>query len=379
MPWGNQGGGWQGGGGRGPWGQGPRGGGAPQPPNLEELLRRGQDRFRNLLPGGFKGGRGVTLIIAVLFAIWMASGFYKVLPDEQGVVLRFGAWIKTTQPGLNYHLPYPIEMVLTPKVTRVNTTEIGFRTGDGGGGARDVPAESLMLTGDENIVDIDFSVQWLIKDAGQMLFNIKDPSPYPFDIDGPQETVKNVAESAMREVIARSQIQRIMTDDRGSLQGLQADVTKLMQEMLDNYKAGIEITQVNLQKAAAPTKDVIAAFNDVQAAQTDRGRLQNEAEAYGNDIIPRARGDAEKLIQGAQAYKQQVIAQAQGEAARFLSNLNAYKQAKDVTARRLYIETMEQVFKGMNKVIVDEPPGSPGVLPYLPLPNLRPKPAGAPQ
>ncbi|HUN51707.1 MAG TPA: FtsH protease activity modulator HflK [Candidatus Sulfotelmatobacter sp.] len=378
MPWGNQGGGWQGGGGRGPWGQGPRGGGGgPQPPNLEELLRRGQDRFRSLMPGGFKGGRGVTLVIAVLFAIWMASGFYKVQPDEEGVVLRFGAWIKTTQPGLNYHLPYPIEMVLKPKVTRVNTTEIGFRTSDTGG--RDVPAESLMLTGDENIVDIDFSVQWLIKDAGQMLFNIKDPSPYAFDIEGPQQTVKDVAESAMREVIARSPIQRIMTDDRGSLQGIQADVQKLMQEMLDSYKSGIEITQVNLQKAAAPTKEVIAAFNDVQAALTDRGRMQNEAEAYSNDIIPRARGDAEKIIQGAQAYKQQVIAEAQGEAARFLSNLNAYKQAKDVTARRLYLETMEQVFKGMNKVIVDEPPGSPGVLPYLPLPDLRKKPTGGGQ
>jgi membrane protease subunit HflK len=264
-------------------------------------------------------------------------------------------------------------------VTRVNTTEIGFRSNnvDRGGGIRDVASESLMLTGDENIVDIDFSVQWLIKDAGQMLFNIKDPTLDQFDIEGPRDTVKAVAESAMREVIARSQIQRIMTDDRGSLQGLQADVLKLMQEMLDNYKAGIEITQVNLQKAAAPTEEVIAAFNDVQAAQTDRGRAQNEAEAYRNDIIPRARGDAEKLKQGAEAYKQQVTAQAQGEAARFLSVLNAYKQAKDVTAKRLYLETMEQVFKGMNKVIVDQPPGSAGVLPYLPLPELRKKPAGA--
>ncbi|HYM30327.1 MAG TPA: FtsH protease activity modulator HflK [Candidatus Cybelea sp.] len=374
MPWGNQGGGWQGGG-RGPWGQGSRPDG-PQPPNLEDLIKRGRERLRSVLPGGFGGSFGVTLAVLVVVAIWLASGIYRVLPDEQGVVLRFGEWIKTTQPGLNYHLPYPIETVLTPRVTRVNRMDIGFRSNVGErGGIHDVPAESLMLTGDENIVDIDFSVFWVISDAGQMLFNIKDPGPGQFDIDGPQATVQAVAESAMREVIGRNLIQRILTEGR---QPVEAATQKLMQEVLDSYKAGIQITQVNLQKVDPPAQ-VIDAFRDVQAAKADRDRSQNEAEAYRNGIVPRARGDAEKAIQSGQAYKQQAIAEAQGEAARFLSVLGAYRQSKDVTARRMYIETMEQVMRSVNKVVIDEAPGSGNVLPYLPLPELRKKPAGSGQ
>ncbi len=362
MPWSNQGGGgWQGGG-RGPWGQGPRSPGGSQPPNLDELLRRGQERLRGMLPGGFSGLRGILLGLGVIVLIWAASGFYRVSPDEQGVVLRFGQWIKTTEPGLNYHLPYPIETVLTPRVTRVGRIDIGFRTGettDHGTATRPVDEESLMLTGDENIVDIDFSVFWVIKDAGQYLFNVEDP----------EATIKAVAESAMREVIARNQIQRILTEGRAPIE---AATQKLMQQILDSYQAGVEVTQVNLQKADPPAA-VIAAFRDVQAAKADKEREQNIAEAYSNDIIPRARGDAEKIVLQAEAYRQKVIAESQGEAARFLSVLTQYRLAKDATVRRMYLDTMEQVLAGVNKVIVDEPKGGTGVLPYLPLPALKPQ------
>lgn len=359
MPWSNQGGGWQGGG-RGPWGQGPRGPGGSQPPNLDDLLRRAEDRLRGLMPGNFGGWRGIVLAIGVIILIWAASGFYRVSPDEQGVVLRFGKWVETTQPGLNYHLPYPIETVLTPRVTRVGRIDIGFRTSgtDHGTSTRPVDEESLMLTGDENIVDIDFSVFWVIKDAGAYLFNVEDP----------EATIKAVAESAMREVIARNPIQRILTEGRAPIE---AATQKLMQQVLDSYNAGVEITQVNLQKADPPAA-VIAAFRDVQAAKADKEREQNIAEAYANDIIPRARGDAEQIVLQAEAYRQKTIADAQGEAARFLAVLAQYKQAKDATVRRMYLDTMEQVLSGANKVVLDEPKGSPGVIPYLPLPALRP-------
>jgi membrane protease subunit HflK len=358
MPWNSQ-GGWQGGGGRGPWGQGPRGGG-PQPPDLEELLRRGQDRFRGMLPSGPVGGRGIVVVALVLVAIWLASGFYRVLPDEQGVVLRFGRWVESTQPGLRYHLPWPVETALTPKVTRVNREEIGFRTGGEGTQRQraqlDVAEESLMLTGDENIVDIDFTVFWVIDDAGKFLFNIENP---PI-------TIKAVAESAMREVVGKNQIQRILTEGRAPVE---LGTQQLMQRILDDYGAGVRITQINLQKVDPPGA-VIDAFRDVQAAQADRERVQNEAEAYRNDIIPRARGEAQRNLQQAEAYKQQVIANAQGDAARFLSVLKEYRLAKDVTAKRMYIETMEQVLRGMNKVIIDQKDGT-GVVPYLPLPDLQ--------
>ena len=205
MPWNSQGGGgspWgSGGGGRGqgPWGSG--GGGGQQPPNLEDMLRRGQDKLRSIMPGGVGSSRGIILVLLIAIAVWLASGFYRVQPDEQGVVLRFGAWNRTTQPGLNYHLPAPIETALTPSVTRVNRVDIGFRSAgasSSGAGSRDVPEESLMLTGDENIIDVEFTVFWVINDAGKYLFNIRNP----------EQTVKAAAESAMREVIGRSSIQR---------------------------------------------------------------------------------------------------------------------------------------------------------------------------
>ncbi len=371
MPWNNQGNG-GGGGDRGPWGrgggQGPTGGNGPggQPPDLEELLRRGQDRFRGSVPRGFFGLRGIIIAGLVIIVLWLASGFYRVLPDEQGVVLRFGEWTATTEPGLNYHLPSPIESVLTPQVTRVKRTDVGYTSGGDRGRAntiRDVPEESLMLTGDENIIDIDFQVFWVIKDAGEFLFNVENP----------EAAVKAAAESAMREVVGETPIQLALAEGRQQVEGGTRD---LLQAILDSYKAGIAIREVKLQKVDPP-EAVIDAFRDVQRARADLERQRNEAEAYANDVIPRARGEAERVLQEAEAYKQQIVADAEGDAARFLSVYEEYARAKDVTTKRIYLETMQTIFAGMNKVIVDPGVGS-GVVPYLPLPELRKQTQAAP-
>jgi membrane protease subunit HflK len=358
MPWNDQNGGWRGSG-RGPWGQGPTGGG----PDLEDLLRRGQDRLRQMLPGGSLGGRGLVLGVLVVVALWLASGIYRVEPDEQGVVLRFGEFVETTTNGLHYHLPYPIETVLTPKVTRVNQVEVGVRTGvEGGtlgrgGAGRDVPEESLMLTGDENIVDVDFSVFWLIRDAGAFLFNIENQ----------ESTVKAVAESSMREIVGRSEIQPILSQGRTVAE---ADAQELMQRTLDEYGAGIAITQVQLQKVDPPAA-VIDAFRDVQAARADQERLQNEAEAYANRVIPEARGESAQITEAAEAYRNSVIADARGQASRFNAIYQEYRLAPEVTRRRMFLETMERVFGGMDKIIIDQEGASgQGVIPYLPLDQL---------
>ena len=366
-PWGGG-----GGGGGGPWGRG-GGGGSSGGPDFEDLVRKSQERVRRALPQGFGGGRGLALIIAAGIAIWAATGFYRVDTDEQGVVLRFGRWVDTTSPGLHYHLPNPIETVLTPKVTRVNRVEIGYRTGadprSRGVATRDLGGDSRMLTGDENIVELAFAVTWRIKDAGQYLFNIREP----------EGTVRVAAESAMRDVIGQSPIQNALNVGQEQI----ADRARiLLQRLLDTYKSGIEVVQVQLQRIEPPSV-VVDAFNDVQRAKADQERVRNEAEAYRNDIIPRARGDAERLLQEAEAYKEQISALAQGDSKRFLSVLQAYKGAEDVTARRLYLETMEEVLKGANKVIIDpSAQGSQGVVPYLPLPMLQnqqvPQPQAAP-
>jgi membrane protease subunit HflK len=382
MFWLSQGGGPWGGGprGGGPWGGGPRGGGGgpggprrPQPPDFEELLRRSQDRFRRILPGGFGTGAGIAIVLIGIFVIWLASGFYRVLPDEVGIVLRFGAYNRTTQPGLNYHLPAPIETALTPSVTRVNRTEIGYRSADSTStrqpATRQVPSEALMLTGDENIVDINFTVFWVIKDAKSYLFNIRDP----------ELTVKSAAESAMREVVGETPIAQALAEGRAKIE---SETRDLLQSILNSYHAGIAITQVQLQRVDPPA-EVIDAFRDVQAALADRERLRNEAEAYRNDIIPRARGDAVRIQQEAEAYRQEIVARSQGDAARFLSVYHAFKSAQGVTLQRLYLETMEDVLKNSTKVIIDKSAeGGSGVLPYLPLPALgggtaapNPKPA----
>ncbi len=370
-PWGTGPRGGGGGGDRGPWGGG-RGGGNGQgpsgpprgprgtPPNLEELLRRSQDRLRRAFPGGFGTSTGIAVVLVIIVGLWAASGVYRVLPDELGVVLRFGAYNRTTPPGLGYHLPTPFESVLKPSVTRINRTEIGFRSSEAAtraGTSRDLPQEALMLTGDENIVDINFTVFWIIKEAQSYLFNIRNP----------EGTVKSAAESAMREVVGQTPIAQALAEGRGKIE---ADTEHLLQGILDAYGAGIQVTQVQLAKVDPPAP-VIESFRDVQRALADKERLRNEAEAYRNDIIPRARGDAVRIRQEAEAYRAEIVARSTGDADRFSAVYRAYKVAQDVTIQRLYLETMEEILKNSNKIIIDKAAeGQSGVLPYLPLPNL---------
>ncbi len=379
MSWKNQSGGPWGGGPRGPWGSGPQSPG-PNPPDLEDLIRRGQDRLRSMMPGGFGSTKGVILVVALVVAAWLLSGFYRVQPDEQGVVLRFGRFIATSNPGLNYHLPYPVESVLTPKVTRINRIDIGNRTGDDprrGAAMRDVPEESLMLTGDENIVDVDFAVFWMVKPAAAGSTEDVGAADFLFNVQNPEGTIKAVAESAMREVVGRTNIQPILT---GARQGIEQSVQELMQQTLDRYQSGILVTQVQLQKVDPP-QQVIDSFRDVQAARADAERLQNEAQAYANRVVPEARGEASRVSQGAQAYKERAIIEAQGQAARFLSVLTEYEKAPEVTRQRIYLETLERVFGGMDKIIIDpSAQGGQGVVPYLPLGALdRSRPAAQTQ
>ena len=351
-----------------PWGTPPGGNGdggfrkGPTPPNVDEIVKKIQDTIKRFFPGGSSGKKPILFGLIILIIIWALSGLYRVLPDEQGIVLRFGKFVSTTQPGLNYHFPYPVETALTPKVTKVNRIDIGFRserdTGFTAAGVADVPEESLMLTGDENIVNIDFSVFWVIKDAGKFLFKIQDP----------QGTVKAAAETAMREVIAKSRIQPILTEGRSVIE---IETQEIIQKILDEYNSGIQVTQVQTQKADPPDQ-VIDAFRDVQAARADMERSKNEAEAYANDVIPRARGEAAKILQAAEAYKKEVVAKAEGEASRFLSIYNEYAKAKQVTQERMYLETMEKVLADIDKVIIEKNAGS-GVVPYLPLPELQKK------
>lgn len=355
----------------GPWGQGPRntggGGGGGAPPDLEELLRRSQDRLKQVLPGGGGGGGAnlspVVLVAIIAIGVAIAGYFlftFRVQPEEQGVVLRFGEYSRDATPGLNFRFPFPIETVFTPQVTRVNRVTIGLSSDERGGAAgRDIPEESLMLTGDENIVDIDFSVFWRIKDASDFLFNMVDP----------QVSVKEVGESAMREVVGRSAIQPLLTQARLITE---TDVQTLVQDTLDDYGAGVEITQVQLLKVDPPT-EVIAAFRDVQAARADQERLQNEAQTYANRVIPEARGQSAQITEAANAYRDRIIAEAEGQADRFISVYESYIVAPEVTRRRMYLETLEGVFDGMDKVIIDESGagGGGGVVPYLPLEALR--------
>jgi modulator of FtsH protease HflK len=373
MPWQNDGGGRG-----GPWGGPPRNGddrrGGPRrgggPIDFEEIIRRGQDQVRRHFPGRYGGGGGILLIVAALVGLWLLSGFFIVRADEQGIVLRFGAYNRTAPSGWSWHIPAPVESVLKPKVTRVNRVEVGFRASEGGApgaraaAGRQVPEEALMLTGDENIVDINFTVFWLIKDAQHFLFNIRNP----------EATVKAAAESAMRESIGRTPIASALAEGRGQVE---TDTKTLLQGILDTYGAGIEVTQVQLQKVDPPAQ-VIDAFRDVQRARADQERLRNEAEAYRNDILPRARGEAVRLVQEAEAYKQEVVARSQGDAERFLSVFTAYQTAPDVTERRIYLETMEEILKGTNKIVIDKAAQGAGVLPYLPLPELGRRAAAPP-
>ena len=380
-PWG-QGGGGQGGGGQG----GGRGPGPGQVPDLEEWIARGQVFIRGVMGGGgggggpgrggwspgplsfFTGGRGLALLGLGGLLLWLASGLYRIQPDEQGVVLRFGAYNRTDLPGLNYHLPWPVESVLRPAVTRINRTEIGYRTTSGDGridsgrdqAGRDVLAESLMLTGDENIIDIDVAVFWRIRDASAFLFNTRNP----------QVTVKSVAESTMREVVGRTPIQPALTELRASIE---TDVLKETQAILDHYGAGVEITQVQLQKVDPPAA-VVESFRDVQRANTDAERMRNEAQAYQNDIVPRARGEAARITAEAEGARQASIAEATGQTQRFLSVLGAYSLAREVTMQRMYLETMQEILGHSSTLVIDEK--FKGLMPLLPLTERNGQPSG---
>jgi len=329
-------------------------------------LKRSQDKLKQVMPGGAGLPGSFVFLIAVAIAAVVAffAFTFKVSPDELGVVMRFGKPIRSEPPGLHLRLPYPIEEVRLPKVTRQNIIEIGMRTGQGArgyGSVRDVPEESLMLTGDENIVDVDFVVFWRIKDAQHYLFNIQNP----------EITVKEVAESAMREVVGQNNIQPILTEAR---QKTEQAVQKLMQDVLDFYGSGVRVDQVQLQKVDPPSQ-VIDAFRDVQAACADKERLQNEAFAYANRIVPEARGEAERILQAARAYKEQTVAEATGQTARFLKVYEEYKKAPEVTRKRMYLETMERVLGGTDKIILDSKGGQ-GVVPFLPLDQLPSKKSG---
>ena len=301
-------------------------------------------------------GKGPQILIGIVVLLWLASGFYIVNPDEVGVIKRFGAFNRITGPGPHYHLPYPIETVLTPSVTQIKRVEIGFRSvtlGTGINNYRAVPKESLMLTGDENIVDVQFIVQYRIKDAYSYLFNISNPL----------KTVKDAAEAAMRAIIGNNQINAVLTTEKFAIQN---KTQKLFQQILDSYHSGIQIVAVKLQDVHPP-KQVLDAFKDVASAREDKSRLINQAMAYRNEIIPKARGQAAEIVNKAEAYKETKIRMAQGEANRFLKILKEYKKAPYVTKKRLYLETMEQILRKVkDKVIISKNVGK-KVIPLLSL------------
>jgi membrane protease subunit HflK len=302
--------------------------------------------------------RGWALLAALALFVWLATGFFKVQPDEQGVVLRFGAWSDTTQPGLHFHLPWPIDSVLLPKTTQIRRLELGV----GLNGLVDQARDKQMLTGDENIVEADCSLLWQVKDAGQYLFNVADPDA----------ALHIAAGSALREVISRTPIQAALSDKRREV----ADETQaLLQELLDREGAGIRIVQVQLERVDPPST-VIDAFNDVQRARADQERARNEAESYANDILPRARGDAQRIKLDAEAYKAQTVNLAQGEAQNYTAIYNSYAQARDVTAWRLYLESVDAMLRKSSRVILDSSgKGAAPLAPYLPLSEIKPAPA----
>jgi membrane protease subunit HflK len=365
-PWGSGGGsgGNSGGNKGGGSGGSPFGGGKP-PPDLDEILKRSQEKFKNAFPPGSAGSpKGALIIGMAAFALWLSSGIFRVDTDEQAIIMRFGEYHRIATPGLNYHLPTPIERMEKRKVTKVEKVEVGFRSAGGfvlpGGdqGARpSVLEESLMLTKDENILDINFEVQWQIGNLQDFIFNVRFP----------EDTVKDAAESAMREVIGRTSTTNISAkrDD------ITVEAQDLLQKILDSYGSGITIRGLQLLKADPPA-EVIDAFRDVQSARADKERAQNEAKAYENDIIPKARGESKQIVAEAEAYRQRVVARAEGEASRFQAVYNEYKEAPEVTRKRIYFETMEEIMEGMDKLIIDDKAGN-GVVPYLPLDNMTRK------
>lgn len=301
-------------------------------------LKEPNDNFGNYIKYG----------LAALFGLWLVSGFYQVQPSEEGVVLRFGKYVDTTGAGLHYHLPYPVEEVIKVNVSQERSINLGTATGNG----YSTFTESHMLTGDENIVDINLTVVWKIKDAKDYLFNVRNPD----------ETVQVAAQSVLREIVGQSKMQPIITGDRGKVED---DTKDELQRVLDEFGAGILIVRVKLQKADPP-REVVDAFNEVQRAKADMERYKNEAEAYRNEVLPKAKGKAAQITQDAEAYKAATINKAQGEAGRFASVYEAYKQGKTVTVKKMYIDTMERVLKNSNTIVLDQSQKN-GILPILPL------------
>lgn len=368
MAWNNQ----SGGGGPwrpnnpGPWGSGPSGGGGggQNPPDLEELLRRSQDRLKRVMPGGGFGGGGIAAIVALVALGWVATGIYTVQPNEAGIETVFGKFTERTGPGLNYNWPYPVGGVQKLSVTNRNSIDIGFRTREdprrpAAQSQTDVPEESLMLTGDENIADVKFRVIWQIDPT--------KPEAFAFNVRDPRETVKAVSESVMREIVGRTQIQRILTAERKLIEPAAQQAT---QAVLNDYNAGVLLLAVQLL-SVDPPEQVINAFRDVTAAQQDMERMRNEAETYANRVVPEARGDAARILQEAEAYREQTVAEARGQASRFTQIYEQYRNAPELTRERMYLETMERVLGGVNKVIVDQNAGQ-GVVPFLPLGQIDP-------
>ncbi len=341
-----------------PWGQHNRPGQDNGPPDLDEILRRARENFGGMVPGNGSPVKLVGFGLLAISALWLLSGFYFIQPNEHGVVLTFGKYTKTEEmPGLKYRFPRPIQSTTIVPVTAERRIQVGFhdnmsqiRTQT----SQNVSDESLMLTGDENIVDIDFVVLWRIGSAKDYLFSIRDT----------ENTIKLVAESAMREIIGRTKIQSALTEARGQIQD---DTRALMQQILDEYKSGVIINNVQLQKVDPPT-EVVDAFNEVQRARQEKERLRNEAEAYRNDILPRAHGEAEKLRQQADAYKQEVVSRSKGDAERFNEIYDAYRNSKNVTAERMYLETVEQILQNAKVIVMGS---DKGVLPYMPIDKLQ--------
>jgi modulator of FtsH protease HflK len=395
MPWSSQGGGGSSGGngggrkgGGGPWGQGPwgpqgGGGGGKEPPDLDEILRRGQDRMRQVMRGGggngtggggFSGGvpKSFLFLIAMLLLAGVAfyGFFFRVNPDEQGIVMRFGKYDRWEGPGLHWRLPYPIEEVRLPKVTQQRTIEVGAGRSIIGG--RD---SGLMLTGDGSVVDVRFVVFWRIKLDKDGPNGETGVEQYLFNIAQPETTVREVAESAMREVVGQSNLQPLLT---GGRQKTQEGVQQLMQKTLDTYGAGIKIDQIQL-KEVDPPEDVIRSFREVAAAAQEKATLIKQAQTYADQVIPRARGDADRIVAAAEGYRDQTVAEATGQAARFLKVYEEYKKAPDVTRERLYLEMQERVLSGADKIIVDQKGNGQGVVPFLPLEQLQKRSTDQPQ
>ncbi|MHB8256396.1 MAG: FtsH protease activity modulator HflK [Acidiferrobacterales bacterium] len=342
-------------GGKDPWGQRKKDQG---PPDLDQIVRNIQRRLGKVFGGGSGGAGGghmgrfsFSAILIAAAVLWLVSGFYMIRQGERGVVLEFGRSVQVTQAGLHWHIPFPVEKVDKVNVQRVYVVQIGYRSSDRAGGSRKVPDESQMLTSDENIVDIELAIQYKIKDPADYLFNVRDPT----------ETIIQGAQSAVREVVGQNKMNFVLTDGRNVVA---QDTQTLLQKILDKYHTGIHIVTVRMQDARPP-QQVTAAFEDAVKAREDEQRLKDEAQAYANDVIPRAKGAAARLVLEAQGYQASVIARAEGDASRFGQIVTQYDKAPEVTRERLYLQTMQKVLGDTTKVFVDLPRGNNVI--YLPL------------